>query len=372
MSEWSEFKEKVEHCLCPPGEGVYTVHTAGDRKDLLQKRIYGTTGAEARQRWLKSLDGFPLGADTAILGVASDCGGGILRGANWGPLYVRQQLYADRPDLRAFDLGDVRVIPHLLRDEMLSSEQIRNSRQALYQDPHSPYPVAPLSIAESIASSFHRALPSKKIFTIGGDHSVSYPLVKEYLRFKKSRHKRTAVIHFDAHTDMLEHRLGVEICFGTWSFHILKELHSPGHLIQLGIRASGKEKSHWENTYGIKQYWAQEIEKAPGRVADALVEYLKKEFIQELYVSFDIDALDTDYAQATGTPEPNGLSPHSAMLILQTLFEHFPITGADMMEVAPFISYPKTGSHNLEPESTLMLASQFSSFLIDAMNQAHS
>ena len=42
---------------------------------------------------------------------------------------------------------------------------------------------------------------------------------------------------------------------------------------------------------------------------------------------------------ATGTPEPDGLAPHEPILILQELTENFPITGADMVEVAPFISH---------------------------------
>ena len=62
-----------------------------------------------------------------------------------------------------------------------------------------------------------------------------------------------AIIHFDAHTDLLTERLGIDLCFGSWCTHILEDLNSPSHLVQLGIRSSGKTKSHWENTFGVKQ-----------------------------------------------------------------------------------------------------------------------
>ena len=55
--------------------------------------------------------------------------------------------------------------------------------------------------------------------------SVSYPLTKAYLTAKKKQGKRAAIIHFDAHTDLLVERLGIDLCFGSWCTHILDDLH---------------------------------------------------------------------------------------------------------------------------------------------------
>ena len=74
---------------------------------------------------------------------------------------------------------------------------------------------------------------------------LSYPLTKAYLKAKREQGKRTAIIHFDAHTDLLVERLGIDLCFGSWCTHILEFLPAPHHLIQFGIRSSGKPKSHW-------------------------------------------------------------------------------------------------------------------------------
>lgn len=175
-----------------------------------------------------------------------------------------------------------------------------------------------------------------------------------------------ALVHFDAHTDLLEERLGIDICFGTWTSQVIPFLESPQHLVQIGIRASGKERMHWENKFHHTQIWAQEVfDRGANAVADDIVTKLKALDVEEIYISFDIDVLDQEYAGATGTPETGGLSPHEPMLIMQTLFENFKIGGADMVEIAPQVK--SAAIKQIEPETTLMVASSLSTFLIQAM-----
>ncbi len=362
-----EFYQKLSNCLCPPGNGVFTVNTAKERKEALHAALYGQTQA-IESLWLDTLQTLPSAQKAVVLGIASDCGGGILRGANWGPLFLRSTLLKDFPELNAFDMGDIRVIPHLLHDKYLNEATIANCRKALYQDEHSPYPVSPLSVTEDVLHDFYAAFPQKGIFGIGGDHSVSYPLTKAYLQAKKAQGKRTAIIHFDAHTDLLIERLGIDLCFGSWCTHILDDLHENHHLIQVGIRSSGKPKSHWENTFGVKQHWAHEVkEQGVDAVIASIKAQLAPEQIDELYVSFDIDALDAEFASATGTPEPDGLHPDEAMKILQELAKDYPITGADMMEIAPFTD--SSGKGAVSAEKTLAVAAQISAFLINEINK---
>jgi agmatinase len=363
----TQLKDKLTQCLCPPGNGVFTVNTAKERKEQLHQTIFGqATGIE--DLWKSSLDTLPDSSRAIILGVASDCGGGILRGANWGPLFLRSALLEKYPQLNTFDLGDVRVIPHLLSDKYLNDATIANCRKALYQDSQSEYYVSPLSITEDVLHDFYAAFPDKGIFGIGGDHSVSYPLTKTYLQAKKQQGKRTGIIHFDAHTDLLVERLGIDLCFGSWCTHILDDLPAPEHLIQVGIRSSGKPKSHWESTFGVKQHWAAEV-KTLGveKVIENILAQLAVQNIDELYVSFDIDAIDDSYASATGTPEPNGLMPAEAMAILRAIAAQYPITGADMMEIAPFTD--SSGLGVIGQEKTLKVAGEISAFLISEMNK---
>ena len=366
-TNWSSFKNKLTQCLCPPGNGVFTVNTAKERKEELHKSIFGQA-TNVESLWQASLDELPNSGKAVGLGVASDCGGGILRGANWGPLFVRSTLLQQYPTLTSFDLGDVRVIPHLLHDKYLNENTLGSCKNALYQDKNSDYAVSPLTITEDVLHDFYQQFPEKGVFGIGGDHSISYALTKPYLQAKKAQNKRAAIIHFDAHTDLLRERLGIDLCFGSWCTHILDDLHAPSHLIQIGIRSSGKPKSHWEETFGVKQHWAHEVnEKGADAIVDEILAQLAQENIDELYVSFDIDALDETFAAATGTPEPDGLNPEQAMLILKRLAAKYPITGADMMEIAPFTDSSGLGKES--QERTLKAGAQISAFLIEEINR---
>ncbi|MGZ3790428.1 MAG: arginase family protein, partial [Bacteriovorax sp.] len=176
MTSRNEFLSKIKYYMVPPGEGVFTVHTASDKRHNLQKKMYGPEAvAQNRVRaiWEESLEKtLPL-SKTVIFGICSDAGGGIQRGANWGPLFLREALIHSREDLRAFDIGDVRVVPQLLHDKYLNLETIKKCRQALYQNENINLPVSPLSIAYDFACDFHEQFPAKSIFMIGGDHSVS-------------------------------------------------------------------------------------------------------------------------------------------------------------------------------------------------------
>lgn len=357
---------KIKQCLCPPGEGVYTVNTAKARKSTLQKEIYGHVD-NVEKSWLHSLENMQDDHRSLLLGICSDTGGGILRGANWGPLFVREALLNKYPEAEYLDIGDIRVIPHFHHDKYLNIETIESCREALYGNRATTLPVSALSITENVLNDVYAQSPERRIFAIGGDHSVSYPLTKAYLLAKRAAGKKVSIIHFDAHTDLLSTRLGVDICFGSWCTHIIEYLHDPSYLIQLGIRSSGKDKHHWESTYGVQQFWADEIKaQSSDVIANRIGVFLKREGIDELYISFDIDAIDDAYVSATGTPEPNGLLPQDALNIIHRLSACHPITGADIVEVAPFL---KT-EHDQDGggiDRTLSVAADISFCLLEAM-----
>ena len=354
---------KLKLLLTLPGNGVHTVHTARERKERLREKIYGTKDmAKAQKIWEKQIDNLspekPL-----VLGIPSDNGGGIQRGANWGPLAIRGEILGETG--RFTDIGDVRVIPHLLHDKYLNDKTIRDCRKALYGK-QVKLPVSPLSIAEEAVREVYKKNPSAKILGLGGDHSTSYPLVKEWILSRKDK-KKAGILHFDAHTDLLEDRLGIDLCFGTWTFQILEFLKSRDHVLQIGIRSSGKTKSHWKKNVGIEQIWAEEVAKnGVEKTLQKIVKHFKKLGVEELYVSFDIDALDEKYAAATGTPETGGLLPPDCAAILRLLAKEFQITGADLMEVAPFV-LPE-GVEERDQKSSLTVAGDIARLLLDILS----
>lgn len=356
---------KLEQLLCPPGEGVHTVHTAKEDKEELHRKLFGKK-EDITSIWKKSLD-LIESKNILLLGVCSDTGGGILRGANWGPLFLRKTLMELPYTLDYLDIGDIRVVPHLLHDKYLNEETLKRVKNALYNNEKSPYPVSPLSITEEVYLSLLKKYPLKKIFGIGGDHSCSYPLVKSFLTEKRKRGIKTALIHFDAHTDLLVERLGIDICFGSWTTHVLKYLPDPSLCFQIGIRASGKPKEYWESTFGVKQFWSKYVkEVGPSLICEQILDSLKKHEVQELYISFDIDTLDIEYASATGTPEPNGLAPHECVSIINMLRKEYSIGGADIMEIAPFI---KKNNDFMGEKNTLISAGAISTCLIKSLEE---
>lgn len=357
----------LDQCLCPPGEGVYTVHTAQHLRSQLQEKIYQTIEPrEVFNRWKKSLSHIQENELPFLLGIPSDSGAGIIRGSNWGPLFLREKFLELKPN-QYFDLGDVRVIPHFTHDSILNDRTIAQCREALYDNPDSPLPVSALSITEYALSLLYQKSPSAHVFSLGGDHSISYPCVKTWAKNQKSLGHKYGLIHFDAHTDLLKERLGVDLCFGSWTSHIIKEFEKPSHIIQLGIRSSAKERSHWEKSFGLTQIWSQEILRIGAmQTIEPIIESLKNEKITHLYISFDIDCLDTQYASATGTPEPNGLDPYDCVSIIRALRNSFMITGVDLVEVAPFIQHLEY-NQNPEPQTTLLSAQIIGQTLLEAL-----
>ena len=363
--------EDLEKILTPPGNGVFTVKTAEDIIQSVQKEIYQTVDPQGiKKAWLSSLANLGKTNKPILLGVCSDSGGGIHRGANWGPLFVRKNIQELYGHVDYLDVGDIKIIPHFLHDKYLNQETIQQSREAIYSPGSNHLPVSPLSITEYFCDHIYQNLPSAKIFAIGGDHSVSYPLVRSWIRAKKKQGKNIAIIHFDAHTDLLSARQGVDYCFATWAYQILEDLGNPKNLIQLGIRSSGKTKSYWEENIGVQQFWSDEITaQTMASISNKIIKHLTDQKIDELYVSFDIDAIDEKYASATGTPEPNGLSPEMPIMILAPILEKFKLTGADMVEVAPWVSRDMGSTGMSSTKSTLMVAASLSNYLMENMDK---
>ena len=357
--------ERVSQYLCPPGNGVHTVHTAKENKESLHQKIYGTINqAEIENKWKESLSQLHQNQLPVILGVTLDTGGGIQRGANWGPLFLRNQIQ-DQFQTGYFDIGDIRTIPHLLHDKYLNDETIEKCRLALYEK-NNQLPVSGLSIAEDFCTYFYQNFENQKILGLGGDHSVSYPLVGPWIKARRALGKKVGIIHFDAHTDLMPHRLGVDICFASWAYHMLELLEKPSHLIQLGIRSSGMPKSHWEENLGVQQFWAQECEEHD-KVVEKILNYISKEKLDEVYISFDIDALDANYASATGTPEEKGMEPHQCVEIISQIAKVVEVTGADLVEVAPFVASQKKSKLTPEPETTLLSSKTLLDKFIEVM-----
>ena len=362
--------------LRPAGGGIHTVSTGRAEQEQLQRQLYGvgaspgTAGAggvagAVMARWREALAGV-ANARVAVLAIPSDTGAGLVRGAAFGPAALRAAMLTLLPHYPALarragvvDVGDVFVVPQLLHDDMLSEERRTRTRAEIYGAGVLPagggtpsaaavagLPVSPLSMAEAVVSRLLFLNPALKILVLGGDHSVAWPVVAAL-----ARHRRQpfAIVHPDAHTDLLSQRLGVKYCFATWAYHANELIGRGGRLVQVGVRASRHPRAHWESTLGVRQFWADEIATLGEAAAlDAVMAHLQMSGVRDVYLSNDIDGTDAAAAPATGAPEGGGLSVSFVRALIARLGQELSLIGADLVEVAPPIGAPEAARRTVE------------------------
>ncbi len=163
-----------------------------------------------------------------------------------------------------------------------------------------------------------------EMVTLGGDHYISYPLLKAHAE----KHGPLALVHFDAHRDM-EPDSGGRIDHGTMFGYALREgLIDPHKSVQIGIRTSFVG----ETSDGIRILFADEVHDV---TSDATAKIITERVgTAKAYLTFDIDCLDPSVAPGTGTPIPGGLTYHQAASIIRGLTK-LNFVGMDMVEVSP-------------------------------------
>ncbi len=160
--------------------------------------------------------------------------------------------------------------------------------------------------------------------TLGGDHYISYPVLKAYHK----KHGPLALVHFDAHRDV-EIDNGGRIDHGTMFGYAVREgLIDPHKSVQIGIRTTFAG----ETTMGFRIIYADEVHATSTADLVSIIE--KKVGKQKAYLTFDIDCLDPSAAPATGTPIPGGLTYHQAASMIRAL-KNINFVGMDMVEVSP-------------------------------------
>ena len=183
---------------------------------------------------------------------------------------------------------------------------------------------------ESITTNIARILQkSDTIGVIGGDHSITLPVIRAI----HSKYGTVAVIHFDAHSDTCTPGFDTKYHHGNSFWHLVNEqLLLPSRSIQVGLRSTTNSRVAWD--FAKEHYHhitSEDIHYNNLEKFDSLVKDLEG---TNVYISFDIDCIDPAYAPATGTPVPGGISSFQAISLLRKL-KKINIVGFDLVEVAP-------------------------------------
>lgn len=185
----------------------------------------------------------------------------------------------------------------------------------LSEDPHGFY-----ERCYRAALSLHR----RKTFPvfIGGDHSISAPLV----RACRELHKDLILVHFDAHTDLAEWDPSASHHHGNVMTRVLHE--NPGlEIHQFGIRGFAGAPSHNGKFCAVQQ---REIDADLDGVIGRQIPHGRT-----CYISLDVDVLDPSVAPGTGTPVPMGMMPDTAFRLLEAIARDNNIVGIDIVELCP-------------------------------------
>lgn len=255
-----------------------------------------------RRRYTKDLDG----VDVAVIGVPFDLATTNRPGARLGPRAIR-----------AASTGLAWAPPYAWSFDPFEKLNVIDWGDVFF-DAGEPHKI-PDVLANAYSDFVEKDITT---LTLGGDHFVSYPILKALHK----KHGPISLIHFDAHSDTWNDADG-RIDHGTMFYHAAKEgIVDASTSIQIGMRTYNAEThgyqvldARWLHKYGVDAC----IQAISERVGNS-----------KCYVSFDIDFLDPSFAPGTGTPVVGGFSTHTGLQLIRGL-AGLNIIGMDVVEVAP-------------------------------------
>jgi len=149
---------------------------------------------------------------------------------------------------------------------------------------------------------------------LGGDHSISLPVVRAFSR----KFRPLDILHFDAHPDLYEELYGDRYSHACPFARIMEEGLAQ-NLVQVGVRTATGEQRAKALKHGVRIIEMKDVK-----------ENLTLDFSNPLYISFDMDALDPAYAPGVSHHESGGLSTRQAINVIHALNAR--IVGLDVVE----------------------------------------
>ncbi len=176
-------------------------------------------------------------------------------------------------------------------------------------------------------SKINKEILDKKLFpmTLGGEHSITPGCINPFTR----KYKNICLLHFDAHADLRQSYNGEKFSHASAIRRCLD--YKNVSLISFGIRNISESEIPFlkKNSSRINIFWAKDKKKWN------LSKFKKLIKNKTVYLTFDVDGLDSSIMPATGTPEPGGLLWDETLDIIRIAAKNSKIVGADINELAP-------------------------------------
>lgn len=241
----------------------------------------------------------PLPKRVSILGIPCDVHSSFKHGAAQAPPLIREALHNGASNLWAENgvsigendhLADLGDLPPLGAAEYMERIEV--------------------AVEASLAGG-------SRVIVLGGDHAVSYPVVRAYA----GHYPNLNILHFDAHPDLYDKYKGNPHSHACPFARIMEERLAT-RLVQIGIRTANQHQREQAARFGVEMI---EMRSWQG--------FCDLAFDGPLYISLDLDALDPAFAPGVSHREPGGLSVRELIGQIQRL--HTPIAGADIVEYNP-------------------------------------
>ena len=185
---------------------------------------------------------------------------------------------------------------------------------------------------QAVEERAREVLRHPRALFLGGDHSVTIPLLRAFSRTVAE----FGLVHFDAHPDLCAIFEGHRYSHACTARRALELPNlQPQNLVFIGLRSFvGEEweflQAHREiPVYTARQCYRRGIQAVAGEVVERL------QGLPAIYFTLDIDGLDPAFAPGTGTPEGAGLSTRELLELVRALFGRLPVRAMDVVEVAP-------------------------------------
>ena len=219
---------------------------------------------------------------------------------------------------------------------LAASPQIDFFDEELWREPFRDFGIATLDVPpipadtdealNQLAALTESVLAAGKFpLVLGGEHSITAGAIRPFAE----RWPDLVVLHFDAHADLRDSYLGSR---NSHACAMRRVLDHPGlSVVSVGIRNFCPEEAAFyeANRDRVAIHWGRD--KSRWRIEDIVAPLRGR----PVYISFDVDGLDTSIMPATGTPEPGGLLYYEACDILRAACAAGNVVGADVVEFAP-------------------------------------
>jgi arginase len=238
-----------------------------------------------------------------LLGIPLDVNSSYLRGAAGAPAKIREAMHCDASnqwtelgvDLGAAgafaDAGDLRL---------------QNSPEHVSEDF--------AEIERAVGALLEK---EARPVLLGGDHSVTYPVLKAFAR----RYPELTIVHFDAHPDLYDEFEGSRVSHACPFARIMEERLAK-RLVQVGIRTMVKHQREQAAKFGVEVVEMR-----------ALPAFERMKIHGPVYISFDMDVLDPAFAPGISHREPGGMTVREVIAHLHAI--EGTIVGADLVEFNP-------------------------------------